>query len=192
MKRIYLFFFIASMFVVACTPTGVVEKTVKRTSNSAAMSYKTVTITDGIPSPRKEMRGKIGANTLNVNYGSPSVKGREVMGGLVPYGKIWRMGANEATTFQSSIDLKIEGKNLPAGKYSLFTIPSEKGKWTVIFNSVAEQWGAYKYSKSKDVLRVEATARTTSKNQEALEFVIDGSSLVMKWEKTWLLIQMGI
>src|SRR5687767_4572105 len=96
------------------------------------------------PSPAATATGKIGAANVSVNYSSPSVKGRTIWGDLVPYGKVWRAGANEATVFQTDRDITIEGKKLPAGKYSFFTIPTEN-EWTLIFNKQPEQWGAYKY-----------------------------------------------
>jgi hypothetical protein len=75
----------------------------------------------------------------------------------VPYGKVWRTGANEATIFETTGDLVINGQKLPAGKYGLFTVPGEK-EWTIIFNSVWDQWGAFKYDASRDVLRIKANA----------------------------------
>src|SRR6478609_2476101 len=83
------------------------------------------------PSPADSVSGKIGNANIEINYSSPSVKGRPIWGALVPYGKVWRAGANEATTFQVDKDVKVEGKTLPAGKYALFTIPTEK-EWTII------------------------------------------------------------
>jgi hypothetical protein len=78
--------------------------------------------------------GKIGSANITVDYSSPSVKGRKIFGGILPYGTLWRAGANEATIFSTDKDITVEGKKLPAGKYSFFTTPSEK-KWTVFFNS---------------------------------------------------------
>lgn len=78
------------------------------------------------PSPPAEARAKVGQANIAINYSSPAVKGRTIWGDLVPYGKVWRTGANEATTFETSTDLDINGHKLPAGKYGLFTIPGEK------------------------------------------------------------------
>ncbi len=192
MNRVYLFLFMATLFVASCTPTAVVDKTVKKAEKNTEVSYETVTLKADIPSPRKEMRGKIGSQKITVNYGSPSVKGREIFGDLVPYGKVWRTGANESTTIEISTKMKIQGKDLPAGKYSLFTIPEENGEWTVIFNNDFEQWGAYEYDKSKDALRVKATAKKTAKSQETMDFSMDLDKLVLKWDKTWLFIQVGV
>ena len=90
------------------------------------------------PSPAETVSGKAGNATVTIAYGSPSVKGRKVWGDLVPYGKVWRTGANDATTIEFSSDVKIEGQALAKGKYALFTIPEETG-WTIIFNKNSKQ-----------------------------------------------------
>ncbi|MEM1054653.1 MAG: DUF2911 domain-containing protein [Bacteroidota bacterium] len=113
-----------------------------------------------IASPGACAATTLGGARLVVDYGSPGVKGREIFGGLEPYGEVWRTGANEATTFTTSEDLLVNGDSLAAGTYALFTIPRET-EWTVIFNSVAEQWGAFEYDESADVLRVTATPAAT-------------------------------
>jgi hypothetical protein len=125
--------------------------------------------------------GDIDGITVTVEYGRPNVKGREIWGELVPYDEVWRTGANEATTIEFSGDVAIDGQKLPAGRYSLFTIPGAE-EWTVIFNDQPDQWGAFKYDSSHDVLRVTATPGS-SENVESLDFVIDGSSVVLRWEE---------
>ena len=134
------------------------------------------------PSPPATAKGMIGDAEIVINYSQPGVKGREIWGGLVPYGKVWRTGANEATTFETSADLTLGGKTLPAGKYSLFTIP-EKDKWTFIFNSVSDQWGAYSYDKSKDVLRVTATSKNSGKMMERMTFKIADGEIQLWWDE---------
>lgn len=191
MNKIYLFLLVIAFSITSCT-TSSVDKTMKDANSKMEISYENVVIKDGIASPRKEMRAKLGGQTLTINYGSPSVKGREILGSLVAYDKVWRMGANEATTFETSTKLKIQGKKLAAGKYGLFTIPAKNGKWTVIFNSVADQWGAYDYSDSKDVLRVTSTSVPTKTSSETLDFVMEGPILMLKWEKFSLPIQIGL
>ncbi|MFT3947046.1 MAG: DUF2911 domain-containing protein [Agriterribacter sp.] len=92
--------------------------------------------------------------TITINYSQPSVKGRTIGKDLEPLpGKVWRTGANEATVFETDKDITVEGQNLPAGKYGLFTIAGDK-EWTIIFNKTWKQWGAFKYSDADDVLRV--------------------------------------
>jgi hypothetical protein len=198
MKRVSFFLFTIILFFASCTPKATPDTTTTTTDTTptstaaTSPSYNTVVIKDGIPSPQKEMQATIGDTKIAVVYGSPSVKGRTVWGDLVPFDKVWRVGANEATTFETSTALKIQGKELAAGKYGLFAIPTEKGKWTVIFNSVHEQWGAYKYDDSKDVLRVNATAKELKGNVEAMEFIMEGNNLIFQWEKLAVSVEIGM
>src|SRR5688572_3927170 len=95
-------------------------------------------------SPKASVSYTIGLTDVEIHYGSPAVKGRPVWGSLVPYDKIWRAGANEATTIEFSTDVNMEGQTLRAGKYALFIIPGETD-WTIIFNKKHDQWGAFGY-----------------------------------------------
>lgn len=97
----------------------------------------------------------VGATKVAIEYHRPAVKGREIWGGLVPYGDVWRLGANDATTISFSDAVTVDGKDVPAGTYSLFAIPG-KEKWTFILNKTAKQWGAFKYDAKADMLRVDA------------------------------------
>ena len=133
------------------------------------------------PSPAATATGKIGTTDVTVNYSSPGVKGRKIFGGLEPYGKVWRAGANEATTVEFSKAVMVEGKPLPAGKYGFFLIPTEK-QWTVIFNKVPNQWGAFKYDEKQDALRVMVTPRKTATPTERLVYEVTPKGLVMRWE----------
>ena len=133
------------------------------------------------PSPPDSTTGKIGAATIKINYSSPSVKGRKIWGGLVPYAQVWRSGANEATTFQTDKEIKVEGKSLPAGKYGFFTIPGEK-EWVIIFNKIPNQWGAFKYDSTQDALRVTVKSRKSEKMNERLLYVINDKGIALLWE----------
>ena len=133
-----------------------------------------------IASPRDSVSGTINGATISINYGSPSVKGRKIWGELVPYKQVWRTGANEATRFTTSKDIWVEGKKLPAGTYGFFAIPTENS-WTLIFNSVANQWGAFKYDASKDVLRVVVKVNPNTM-PERLLYSIDSKSFSLAWE----------
>jgi len=104
-------------------------------------------------SPKAEVSQTIGLTKVSISYSRPGVKGRKIWGGLVPYNKVWRTGANEATKITFSTDVKINGKKLKKGSYSFFAIPTEK-EWTLIFNYVHDQWGAFTYNEAKDALRV--------------------------------------
>ena len=136
------------------------------------------------PSPLEVKEGQIAGKTVKIQYGSPSVKGRVLWGDLVPYNVVWRTGANEATYIELAQDMTVEGKPLPAGKYSLFTIPKETGAWTVIFNS---DWnlehGHFQYDEKNDVLRVEATPVWESDSNERLSIDIESPGIVIRWEK---------
>ncbi|GJM34834.1 MAG: hypothetical protein DHS20C18_38350 [Saprospiraceae bacterium] len=145
-------------------------------------SYQITVLKPDLPSPRKEMKGTIGDLEVTVNYGSPSMKGRELWGALIPYGEVWRTGANEATTFEVTQDVMIEGQKLPAGKYALATIPGEES-WEIIFNSQAEQWGAYEMDESKNVLKVSVSPKTSSTASETLDFKVEGDEVIMMWDK---------
>jgi len=123
--------------------------------------------------------GSIDGIDLTLEYGRPSVKDRKIWGGLVPYDKVWRTGADECSTITLSSDVTIQGEDLGAGTYSLFTVPGEE-EWTVIFNKVAEQWGAFNYDESKDALRVTAQSRP-AEFIESLEIQIEGSEVVLRW-----------
>jgi len=128
-------------------------------------------------SPAKTTEQSVGEVDVKIEYSSPFVKERDIYGGLVPWNKIWRAGANEATTIDFSKDVMIDGQELAAGKYAFFVIPKEDGEWTLIFNSEAKQWGAYKYDESKDALRIEAEAEEIE-NTESLTYSIDEDGTV--------------
>lgn len=137
-------------------------------------------------SPNAGISQTIGTTVITIEYGRPGVKERPIWGSLVPYDEVWRAGANEATTISFSADVMIEGNRLPAGTYGLFTIPG-KDEWTVIFNKVAKQWGAYKYDAAQDALRVKVKP-VASEHTEWLAYCFGdltptGGKLLLKWEK---------
>lgn len=136
-----------------------------------------------IASPAATATGKIKEANITIAYGSPSVKDRKIWGDLVPYDKVWRAGANEATTFETDKNITIQGKSLPAGKYSFFLIPKESGTWTAIFNKEPKQWGAYKYEESKDVLRVDVKTKALQTKQETLVYKVNNNGFTMDWDK---------
>lgn len=140
----------------------------------------------GDDAKRKSKNGKtegtIAGVAVTVEYGRPNVAGREIWGKLVPYGQVWRTGADEATTVTFAKDVLVEGQKLAAGTYALFTIPGAS-EWTVIFNKTAEQWGAYDYDAKQDALRVTVAPGAAAAPVESLDFVIEGDRVVMRWEK---------
>ncbi len=129
----------------------------------------------------------VGNINLQIYYSRPSVKERKVWGELVPYGEVWRTGANEATVFQIDKDIFVEGQTLHAGKYALFTIPGEE-EWTVIFSNNPDQWGAFKYTQSEDALRVQVKPKTNTEHTENLTFRVISeekhlADILLEWEK---------
>lgn len=134
------------------------------------------------PSPPASVEFKNGAATITINYGAPSVKGREIWGKLVPYGEVWRAGANDATTFETNKDILVEGKTLPAGKYAFFTIPGEN-EWILIFNKNAKQWGAYGYKQAEDALRVTVKPSVAASANEVLKYEGTSTGFSLLWEK---------
>lgn len=143
-------------------------------------------------SPEEEVHFQQEKLEIEVNYNRPYKKGREIFGGLVPFEKVWRTGANEATTFSTSKDLIIEGKELPAGTYSIWTIPGQQ-MWTIIFNREYGQWGVNSEGEpnrdpQKDVLTVQVHA--IEQEREFEQFTIEFSKMkeevemVLLWDKT--------
>jgi hypothetical protein len=140
------------------------------------------------PSPAASASCDLGAGkTIKTDYSSPRMKGRKIYGGLVPYGKVWRTGANEATTFVTSSDLDVGGKTVPAGSYTMFTIPNPN-KWTLIINKKTGEWGIpYKYE-SDELARVDMKVSTLPSKVE--DFTIsyeksgNGCTLRMDWDTT--------
>jgi len=137
-------------------------------------------------SQKEVVTQSVGLTDVTITYSRPGVKGRVIWGSLVPYDQVWRTGANEATTIVFSQDVSINGKPLPAGTYSLHTIPG-KTAWTIIFNKKADQWGSYEYDAAQDALRVQATP-AAGPNVEWMEFSFpelstDAATVVLAWEK---------
>ena len=120
---------------------------------------------------------------MAVRYGRPYKKGRVIFGGLVPYGQVYRCGADSATTVTFDQDATFGGKPVKAGTYTLFVIPNEK-TWTVILNSQLGQWGAFDYEKykDKDVLHVDEPVKTLDQPIEQLTISLPASSLVIEWD----------
>ena len=140
------------------------------------------------PSPPQSATGKVGGANITINYSAPSVKGRTIFGDLVPYDKVWRAGANEATIFETDKDITVEGKALPAGKYSLYAIPG-KTEWSFVFNSETGQWGVKRggdtsKDASKDVLTVKAKPAKSASMNEKLMYEVTANGFVLRWENT--------
>lgn len=146
------------------------------------------TVTFAQESPRKQATGNVGDITVDVDYGSPSVKGRTIWGELVPYGKVWRAGANENTTFSFDKDVKIGDDNVKAGKYGFFIVPNEDADWVIILSSKNNAWGAFSYAEDEDVLRLNVTPVFVDENQEQLAYTIGDEGIQFAWEKVTFII----
>ena len=134
-----------------------------------------------------EVKQRIALTDITVTYHRPLVNGRKIWGGLVPYGKVWRAGANENTTIEFSEPVSVEGKPLPKGIYGLHLIPNPDS-WTVIFSKTNTGWGSYSYKQDEDALRVNVKPRALAEMKEALEFEFEdlkpeSTAVVLKWEK---------
>jgi hypothetical protein len=138
------------------------------------------------PSPKAKVFQTIGLTDVEIVYSSPGVKDRVIWGGLVPYDEIWRTGANEATTIEFSGDVMIEGNNLAAGKYGLYTIPG-KDEWTFIFSKQANLWGTGGYKQEEDALRIKVKPMEAP-FCERMHFMFanakdDSAKVILHWEK---------
>lgn len=132
-------------------------------------------------SPHDSTTAVVAGSTIKIKYGSPYVKGRKVLGELVPFDKVWRAGADSATSITTSKAIKVEGKTLAAGRYAFFVIPSKSGTWTIIFDKDPKQWGAYTYKESNDALRVTVKGKTVAKT-ESLVYTINKKGFSLKWD----------
>ena len=134
-----------------------------------------------------EVKQRIALTDVTVNYHRPLVNGRKIWGGLVPYGKVWRAGANENTTIEFSDDVSVEGKPLAKGLYGLHMIPNADS-CTVIFSKTNTGWGSYSYDQKDDALRVDVKPKTLPQPEEALDFEFEdlkpnSAAVTLKWEK---------
>lgn len=185
----------AVLFVLCCAATAFAQITVPRPSQAASVMQR------------------VGVTDITITYSRPGVKGRKIWGDplpeqeskvkgeatldnqnerpkdavIVPYGHMWRAGANEATQFVVTDDVLINGQKLAAGSYSLHAIPN-KEEWTIIFNGTANQWGSFAYDPAKDTLRVKAKPQWVNENQEWLAYSIDpvgedSAQVNIRWEK---------
>ncbi|MFD2035894.1 DUF2911 domain-containing protein [Belliella marina] len=138
-------------------------------------------------SPASSISQKIGLSDVKIEYSRPSTKGRKIFGELVPYGEVWRAGANAATIISFSTAVKIEGNDVPEGSYALYAIPN-KSEWTVILSKNTKLWGAVGYNQADDLLRFKVKPSKTGTKYETMEIsFIDmtdtGASVAIKWEQ---------
>ena len=154
------------------------------------------------PSPPGTAEVVLKGKKITIDYSRPSMKGRKIMGGLVPYGQVWRTGANEATALTTEVDLNIGGTNVPAGKYTIYTLPSET-TWKLIINKQTGQWGTV-YNQDQDLARVDMQKSQTQQPVEQFTISFEAldareaanrkmgdtsADLVLEWENTHLSVQ---
>jgi Protein of unknown function (DUF2911) len=139
------------------------------------------------PSPPAKAECKLSGKTLTIDYSSPRVKGRKIYGELVPYGKVWRAGANEATTFVTDADLTVGGTAVPAGSYTIFTIPNAD-KWQLVISKKTGEWGTAYPGPGEDLARIDMKVSKLSSPVENFTIAFDqkpsGCTLHMDWETT--------
>ena len=153
---------------------------------SAAQNASAPRIEFPAASPLSTLHQRVGLTDFEVVYSRPSVKGRRIFGALEPYGAVWRTGANAATTLSFNTPVTIEGVNVPAGKYSLFTIP-DRDEWIVILNKESDQWGAYRYDRNQDAARVKVKPAALAEPVETLTITFgdirdESAVLSIAWE----------
>lgn len=140
------------------------------------------------------VKQRVGLTDVEIDYSRPNVRGREIFGGLVPFDKVWRTGANEATRIKFSDAVKLGGKDVAAGEYAFFTIPGQT-EWTVILSKNVKTWGAYDYKKDTDALRVMVKPSTLPAPVESFTIAFedlkdDGATIALKWDKTRIPVEL--
>lgn len=146
-------------------------------------------------SPAGSVMTTVGLTDISIDYSRPGVKGRTVFGDMLPYGEMWRTGANKATAITFSSDVSINGTNVPAGSYSIFTIPGEDN-WTVILNKETNLWGTGGYNADLDVVRFDVkpmeTVMTETMTFDIANVTFNGCDVVLSWEKTMIAIPVKV
>lgn len=162
---------------------------------TAPLRAQNRTLTTPELSPRARVEQTVGLTELSVDYHRPAVRGREVWGALVPFGEVWRAGANENTVFETSTDIQIQDQALPAGRYGLHAIPDED-TWTIIFSTMADAWGSYTYDPDEDALRVTVSPRSAP-HAERLAYRFDAPEedtviLVLHWAEVEVPVSIAV
>jgi hypothetical protein len=171
--------FFRSIATLACTAMLAIASPAQDTDMSASAKP--------LPSPAATAAVDLNGKHVAINYNSPSMRGRKIMGGLVPYGKVWRTGANPATTLVTAANLKIGTLDVPAGTYTIYTLPSAS-QWLLIVNKQTRQWGTV-YNQDQDLGRTPMTGSTLPQPQEAMSISFEHTSgnttqLHVKWDTT--------
>jgi len=164
--------------------------------SASNLSAQTPRVDFPAASPACTLKQRVGLTDFEIVYSRPGIKGRTVFGGIVPWGQLWRTGANQATKITFNTPVKFEGTEVPAGTYALFTIPGEK-EWTVILNKNASQWGSFQYDEKADVVRCKVMPVTLAESIETftIEFnqIRDESAVLnLVWDQTVVPIHLAV
>lgn len=175
------------VFTVVLFALGAASPLLSKRASAQATSGQFVPAPEARQSPMAMATARVGDAYLKIVYGSPRMRARTIFGGLVPYGQIWRTGANETTEITVTAPVVFGGSRLAAGTYSVFSVPGPDA-WEVVLNDGLGQWGAYEYDDSLDVLRVTVPVEDAGATHEAFTIRFDeaedGADLVMMWENT--------
>jgi hypothetical protein len=168
----------------------------KNMSNQATIAPKASELVFPAASPLNIVKQRVGVTDVEISYSRPGVKGRKIFGGLVPFGKVWRTGANQATKLTFSSPSKLNGNSVPAGTYAVFSIPNQD-EWTIILNKELEPMGTSKYDEKLDVLRLTVKPSTLDHAVENMRIEIEpisdtAGSLDILWEKTKVSVKVEV
>ncbi|MDO8965028.1 DUF2911 domain-containing protein [Algoriphagus sp.] len=172
------------LVAISCSP-----KTESETLTAEDHSqHQTATAPTASKSPKTEAMAMVGGNHIHIDYSSPSVRGRQIFGGLVGFGEVWSTGAHKATSIKFDKNVLIGGKEIPAGKYGFFTIPGET-EWTLILNKVWDMHLADDYNPAEDIIRMTVTPEILTETVESLTYTVTEKSantaeISMAWDKT--------
>lgn len=148
------------------------------------------------PSPAATTIQRVGLTDVEITYSRPSVKGRDIFGALVPYGEVWRLGANASTKVKFSTDVNVNGKDIKAGTYSFYAIPN-KDSWTLMLNNDLTLWGSDGYDAGKDAVRMEATPKTSNEKTESMRISVEnvtakGADIVIAWDNIMVALPIAV
>jgi len=177
--------FFLALIMAVCRPAAYAQKFSKAPVSPGDVAYFPANEPfEGKPAP-----------LIRVVYFRPLKKGREIFGKMLPYGKVWRAGANNETEIKFFKDVSIGGTSIPAGTYSLFVVPEEK-EWTVIINKQTDRWGAYSYDDKLDVVRVKVPVKKTDAPLEAFSIMFNpsstGATMLMGWDNSFAELPVNI
>lgn len=182
MKQLSLILACIAFISFSCSPKSEIAITEDHSQ------HQTETKPAASKSPKTEAMAVIGGNHIHIDYSSPSVRGRQIFGGLVSFGEVWSTGAHKASSIHFEKNVLIKGQEIPAGKYGFFTIPGEM-EWTLILNKVWDMHLADDYNPSEDIIRMTVTPETLSETVESLTYSVTEKSantavISMAWDKT--------